>query len=148
MEMRSIPIILAFLSFTPLQAQVASESRDTELTLDRYEVVPLPSVKGYAPGDTPIDVQYHHSYFDRSNATLSLRGTVRERQSMEPIAGIRILIGRLDSVSFVVNSSTLAHENGDFQLTCSITPSDYLLITWLGYVEKVFRLKDLFEYHE
>jgi hypothetical protein len=141
-------MILLFFSFTAIQAQDTSAIKKSNIMFTALEVLPLPHIEGYSHGDTPIEVNYQETFFDQSNSSIDFRGIVLDRQTKEPIAGIRVLVGSLNADIFTLRTSVVGNENGAFHLSTRIYQTNFLIITWLGYLEKVYRLKDLFENHE
>jgi hypothetical protein len=121
-----------------------------QVAMDNLAIVPLPTVDGLKPGDTPVDVSFEEALFDPSTNTFITRGFVTDLREKIEIPGARVLLGSLDSTKiagyvFSPRVSVMTDFQGQFKFTAKVKQSDVLLIVWLGYIGKGYRLKELFE---
>lgn len=138
---------IAFLLFYSVivNAQGITQQR---LSLDQYEMIPTPELQGFSNGNTQIDIHLESSTYTSPDSVLTLQGSIRDHETQEGVAGVRLVLGPIDTLQnsprgFAPRFSVLADDQGNFSLRSHITQSDVLVITWLGYAERVFSLRRL-----
>jgi hypothetical protein len=143
-------ILFGLLSFTSLPSAIDSLNHYPVLNIamDSLEVLPLPVISDFKHGDTPVGVEFEKSSLNLVTQFLTIKGMVIDHNGTFEIPGVKVVIGRLDSIStdapiFTPRASVLTDHRGIFTLNTKINKSDILVVVWLGYLEKAYSFKNI-----